>query len=159
MSNSVDKKPTLECILEDVEYDNIHYESKISLSPYYENLDMAIMITKLIQTIEFSVGDFMLTYGRYRKFIITEYTKEMMDEVNTYFEKIYKLIHLTSETPKSAFRVDTKIYDKIYEENYLEDWDDTNHKTLESIYSQLLEIDVAIQGYKIRIESYFERSK
>lgn len=158
MSTPIEKKPTLECIMEDVEYDNIHFESKISLSPYYKNLDMAVLITKLIKSIEISVNDFMCTYGKYREFIISEYAKEMMKEVNKYFERIYQLIHLTSEPPQSAFRVDTKIYEKIFEENYLEDWNSTNMKTLESIYGELLEIDVTIQSYKIEIETYFEKS-
>ncbi len=159
MSSSVDKKPTLECIMEDVEYDSISHDSKVSLSPYYENLDMAVLISKLIQTIEITVNDFMFTYGRYKKFIIEEYTKEMMDEVNKSFEKIYKLIHLTSEPPQSAFRVDNKIYEKIFEENYLEDWNSTNYKTMETIYGELLDIDATIKSYTYEIELYFEKSK
>lgn len=160
MSSSVDKKPTLECIMEDVDYNYSYIESsKISLDPYYKNLNMSFMIMKLLQEIEFSINEFIMLYGKHRRFIIYEYTEEMMTDVNKYFEKIYKLLYLTYTYPQSAFRIDNKIYEIIFHNEYLEDEYGDNEKILHSIYQELLEIDTTIQTYTFEIRTYFEKGK
>ena len=159
MALSVDKKPTLECIMEDIDYDSIYYDKKISLTPYYKNLDMAKLITKLIQTIECTLNEFHIVYRKHRNFIMKDYIEEMMEEVDKYFEKIYKLIHLTYRHPQSAFRVDNKVYEILFSDDYLDDEYDDNIKTMESIYQKLLEIDVTIQTCKLEIETFFMKSK
>ena len=159
MSHSVEIKPTLECIMEDIDYDSIDHTQKISLTPYYKNLNMASLIENLLYSIENTINNFVISYKKYRQFIINEYVEEMMEEVNKNFEKIYKLIHLTYDQPQSAFRVDNKVYQTIFKDSYLDDEFGENFTTMESIYQELLEIEITIQTYTFEIESYFERRK